>query len=141
MVQTLTAGPSRPIEQVVTGSGGGALSGKQKAKVRVRSAAVPIELLLATGERLQHAGDAAGAEQTYRRALEAYPHEERATQLLGAMLADRNDIDAAIDLFEAAVENVGPPRSRRTASTTTTPTCCGARPGCAPPRRCCARSS
>jgi tetratricopeptide (TPR) repeat protein len=57
---------------------------------------------------MQRTGDLAAAEQTYRRVLAAHPHDERATQLLGALLADRNDIDGAIDLFEAAVAHVGP---------------------------------
>jgi Flp pilus assembly protein TadD len=85
------------------------LSGKWKAKLQARPASVPIDLLLATAERMQRTGDQAAAEQTYRRVLDDHPHEERATQLLGAILADRNELDAAIDLFEAAVPEVGPP--------------------------------
>lgn len=42
---------------------------------------MPVELLLARAERLQQSGD----------------------------LADRNDLDHALDLFEAAVPHVGPP--------------------------------
>ncbi|MDQ1383160.1 MAG: hypothetical protein QOG65_539, partial [Actinomycetota bacterium] len=85
------------------------MSGKWKAKLQARPASVPIDLLLATAERMQRTGDQAAAEQTYRRVLDDHPHEERATQLLGAILADRNELDAAIDLFEAAVPEVGPP--------------------------------
>ncbi len=69
---------------------------------------MPVDLLIATGERMQRTGDLAAAEQTYRRVLATHPNDERATQLLGAILADRNDIDGAIDLFEAAAPQVGP---------------------------------
>jgi len=69
---------------------------------------VPVDLLLASGERLQRTGDVAAAEQTFRRVLDAKPHDERATQLLGAILAERNQIDAAVDLFEATAPHVGP---------------------------------
>ena len=85
------------------------MSGKRKANLKSRPVAVPVDLLLATAERMQHTGDHAAAEQTYRRVLDEHPLEERATQLLGAILADRNEIDAAIDLFEAAAPEVGPP--------------------------------
>jgi len=96
------------------------LSGKRNIHDRARTrvapsasrasrAAVPVDLLLATGERQQRTGDLAAAEQTFRRVLEAKPYEEQATQFLGALLAERNDIDAAIDLFEAAAPHVGPP--------------------------------
>jgi tetratricopeptide (TPR) repeat protein len=85
------------------------VSGKRKGHKPARSAAVPVELLIATGERLQRTGDVAAAEKTYRRILETHRHDPRATQLLGAILADRNDIDAAVDLFEAALDEVGPP--------------------------------
>ncbi|MDQ1475965.1 MAG: hypothetical protein QOE62_1194 [Actinomycetota bacterium] len=85
------------------------MSGKRKAKLQARPVSVPIDLLLATAERMQRTGDQAAAEQTYRRVLADHPQEERATQLLGAILADRNEIDAAIDLFEAAAPEVGPP--------------------------------
>jgi tetratricopeptide (TPR) repeat protein len=85
------------------------LSGKRKGHKPARSAGVPVDLLIATGERLQRTGDIAAAEQAYRRVLKAYPHDERATQLLGAILADRNDIDAAVDLFEGAAPSVGAP--------------------------------
>ncbi|MCU1464477.1 MAG: hypothetical protein JWM72_405 [Actinomycetia bacterium] len=85
------------------------MSGKRKATLKARPVSVPIDLLLATAERMQRTGDQAAAEQTYRRVLDDHPHEERATQLLGAILADRNEIDAAIDLFEAAGPEVGPP--------------------------------
>lgn len=84
------------------------MSGKRNGSRNARSAAVPIDLLLATGERMQRSGDLAAAERTYRRALESHPHDERATQLLGVMLADRNDIDGSIDLFEGAAPHVGP---------------------------------
>jgi tetratricopeptide (TPR) repeat protein len=83
------------------------LSGKRNGNRNARSASVPIDLLLASGERMQRSGDLTAAEQTYRRALDAHPHDERATQLLGVLLADRNDIDGAIDLFEAAAPSVG----------------------------------
>ena len=69
---------------------------------------MPVDLLIATGERMQRTGDLAAAERTYRRVLATHPNDERATQLLGAILADRNDIDGAIDLFEAAAPQVGP---------------------------------
>jgi Flp pilus assembly protein TadD len=85
------------------------LSAKRKGKHEARPAAVPVDLLLATAERQQRTGDIAAAEQTFRRVLATNPHEERATQLLGAILADRNDIDAAVDLFEEAAPHVGPP--------------------------------
>ncbi len=85
------------------------MSEKRTGQQRSRSASVPVDLLLATGERLQRAGDLAAAEQTYRRILETHPGDERATQLLGAILADRNRLDEAIDLFEAAAPMVGPP--------------------------------
>jgi tetratricopeptide (TPR) repeat protein len=84
------------------------LSVKGNGNRNERSASVPIDLLLATGERAQRSGDLASAERTYRRVLDTDPYEARATQLLGAMLADRNDIDASIDLFEAAAPHVGP---------------------------------
>jgi tetratricopeptide (TPR) repeat protein len=84
------------------------LSGKRKGNLTARPAAVPVDLLLASGERLQRTGDLASAEQTYRRVLETHPRDERATQLLGALLADRNDIDNALELFEAAEPSVGP---------------------------------
>jgi Flp pilus assembly protein TadD len=84
------------------------LSGKRKGNLTARPAAVPVDLLLASGERLQRTGDLASAEQTYRRILETHRHDERATQLLGALLADRNDIDEALELFEAAEPSVGP---------------------------------
>ena len=85
------------------------MSGERKGNKLAESPAVPVDLLLATGERLQRRGDVAGAEQTYRRVLATYPAEERATQLLGAMLVDRHQIDEAIDLFEAAAPHVGAP--------------------------------
>jgi tetratricopeptide (TPR) repeat protein len=89
------------------------LSGKRKGH-RARGAsfgqpgAVPVDLLLASAQRLQRAGDVRGAEQTYRRVLERHPYDEHATQLLGAILAERHEIDAAIDLFESAAAHVGP---------------------------------
>jgi tetratricopeptide (TPR) repeat protein len=84
------------------------LSGKRHGKRSPRSATVPVESQLARGARQQQAGDVAGAEQTFRRVLETHPHDEQATQLLGAILADRNELDDALDLFEAAVPHVGP---------------------------------
>ncbi len=85
------------------------MSGKRKGRRTARPAAVPLDELLARAGQLHRGGDTAGAEQAYRRILDAHPHEERATQLLGAMLADRNDLDRALDLFEAAAPDVGPP--------------------------------
>ncbi|HEV7526395.1 MAG TPA: tetratricopeptide repeat protein, partial [Acidimicrobiia bacterium] len=85
------------------------MSGKRKGHKPARSAAVPVDLLIASAERLQRTGDTAAAEQTYRRVLESSPNEIRATQLLGAILADRNEIDTAAILFETAVPSVGPP--------------------------------
>jgi tetratricopeptide (TPR) repeat protein len=90
------------------------LSGKRKGH-RTRGAsfgqpaAVPVDLLLASAQRLQDDGDVGGAEQIYRRVLEGHPYDEHATQLLGAILAERHEIDAAIDLFESAAAHVGPP--------------------------------
>ena len=86
------------------------MSGKRSARPNARSASVPVDLLLASGERRQRTGDLASAEQTYRRALSENPYEPRATQLLAAILVDRNDIDGAIDLFEAATPHVGRPQ-------------------------------
>jgi tetratricopeptide (TPR) repeat protein len=86
------------------------LSGKGNERPNARSASVPVDLLLASGERRQRTGDLASAEQAYRRALSEYPYEPRATQLLAAILVDRNDLDGAIDLFEAAAPHVGPPQ-------------------------------
>lgn len=85
------------------------MSGKRKGKHKPRSAAVPLELLLARGEQLQQSGDVEGAEQMFRQVLETKPFDEQATQFLGAILADRNDLDHAMDLFEAAAPHVGPP--------------------------------
>jgi tetratricopeptide (TPR) repeat protein len=88
-----------------TGWKAGALSGKHKA----RSAVEPVESWFQRGVRLQQGGDDAGAEVSFRRALETDPYEQQATQLLGAILADRNDLDRAVDLFENAIPHVGPP--------------------------------
>jgi len=76
-----------------------------------RSDAVPVDLLMATGDRAQRTGDLVAAEAAYRRVLENHPAEPRATQLLGALLADRNEIDAAVDLFEAAAPVIGEPNA------------------------------
>lgn len=85
------------------------MNSRSRDRHQARSGAVPVDLLVASGERLQRTGDLAGAEQAYRRILDAHPDEPRATQLLGALLADRNDIDPAIDLFERAAPAVGEP--------------------------------
>jgi len=87
---------------------GGKVSNKRTGHATTRAPAVPVDLLLASAEREQRTGDFAAAAQLYRRVLETQPHEERATQLLGAILAERAEIDAAIDLFESAVPHVGP---------------------------------
>jgi len=73
------------------------------------AAPVPADLLIATGVKAQRTGDIAGAEAAFRQTLAADPTEPRAVQYLGAILADRNEIDAAIDVFESAVERVGEP--------------------------------
>ena len=72
-VQSLTGGRLRPIGRRQTGRKAGALSGKRKGKHGGATAAVPVELLLATGERLQRTGDLAAAEQAYRRVLADAP--------------------------------------------------------------------
>jgi len=91
------------------------LSGKRNERPNARAASVPVDLLLATGGRRQRTGDLAAAEQTYRRVLAEEPNEERATQLLAALLLERNDIDGALDLFEAAADQVGAPSSETAA--------------------------
>ncbi len=40
-----------------------------------------------------------------------HPYDEHATQFLGAILADRNELDQALDLFEAARSHIGAPSS------------------------------
>jgi tetratricopeptide (TPR) repeat protein len=72
---------------------------------------VPVDLLVATGIKAQRVGDLEGAIATFHKVLAADPTEPRAVQHLGAILGERNQIDAAIDLFEAALERVGPPSS------------------------------
>jgi len=73
------------------------------------AAPVPADLLIATGIKAQRTGDIASAEAAFRRTLAADPTEPRAVQYLGAILADRDEIDAAIDVFESAVDRVGEP--------------------------------
>jgi tetratricopeptide (TPR) repeat protein len=70
---------------------------------------VPVELLVATGVKAQRTGDVAGAEAAFRQVLDADPTEPRAIQFLGAILGERNEIYAALDLFEVALERVGTP--------------------------------
>ncbi len=74
-----------------------------------RSAAVPLDELLARAERECEGRDTAAAETTLRAVLDVRPHDERATQLLGALLADRNELDRAVDLFDTAAPRIGPP--------------------------------
>src|SRR5689334_19971044 len=72
-------------------------------------ASVPVDLLIATALKSQQTGDVERAEEMYRQVLATDPTEPRAVQYLGAMLSDRDEIDAAIDLFEGALERVGEP--------------------------------
>jgi tetratricopeptide (TPR) repeat protein len=72
-------------------------------------ASVPIDLLIASALKAQQTGDAERAEAMFRQTLASDPTEPRAVQYLGAMLSDRDEIDAAIDLFEGALERVGDP--------------------------------
>jgi len=86
------------------------LSGERKGNKLAESPAVPVDLLLATGERLQRRGDRRRRRADLpARCSPRIPRRKRATQLLGAMLVDRHQIDEAIDLFEAAAPHVGAP--------------------------------
>jgi tetratricopeptide (TPR) repeat protein len=71
--------------------------------------AASTDILLATGTAAQARGDIAVAEKAFRRVLTIDPTNAPAVQCLGAILVDRDDIDEAIDLFEAAAEKIGPP--------------------------------
>ena len=64
---------------------------------------------LAQAANAHRRGDLAAAEQACREALATEPGEPRATQILGAILSDRGEIDLAVDLFETAAERMGPP--------------------------------
>ena len=68
-----------------------------------------IDALLAAGAAAQERGDRGAAEQAFRKVLALDPTNAVAVQLLGAVLVDRDDIDEALDLFEAAAEPLGPP--------------------------------
>jgi tetratricopeptide (TPR) repeat protein len=78
------------------------LSGKRKSTRTRRSA--PHSAPRSTGRSTGRS-----AEDEYRRILAAHPYDEGATQMLGALLADRNDLDRAVDLFDAAAPHIGPP--------------------------------
>ena len=93
------------------------MSAKRKAKTKRPSAAsstrpapaaaaVPVDLVIATGLRAQKLGDTEAAERSFRDALAADPHNEFAVQFLGAILVDRHDVDEALDLFEPAAARV-----------------------------------
>jgi len=65
--------------------------------------------LLAVGAEAQARGDVAAAERAFRGVLEVDATNMAAVQCLGAILVDRDEIDEAIELFEAAAEPLGPP--------------------------------
>ena len=54
-------------------------------------------------------GDLAAAESACREVLAVDDSEPRAVQILGAMLAERGEVDLAVDLFVAAEARLGPP--------------------------------
>jgi tetratricopeptide (TPR) repeat protein len=66
-------------------------------------------VLVAAGVEAQRAGDPDAAEKAFREVLAADPTEPRAVRHLGASLAERGETTAAIELFEATLERVGPP--------------------------------
>ena len=68
-----------------------------------------VDALVATGIEAQRAGDPDAAEKAFREVLAADPTEPRAVRYLGAILAERGAIDAALECFEAALERVGSP--------------------------------
>jgi tetratricopeptide (TPR) repeat protein len=93
------------------------VSNKRRASTRTkrprtvaRSAAdVPVGLLIATAEKALRVNDAERAEVALRRALATDPTEPRVVQLIGTILVGKNEIDEALDLFEAALDRAGPP--------------------------------
>jgi Flp pilus assembly protein TadD len=54
-------------------------------------------------------GDLATAESACREVLAADVSEPRAVQILGAVLAERGEVEPAVELFVAAAERLGPP--------------------------------
>ena len=75
---------------------------------RGQTLGVSIDDLLRRAVAAHVASDLTETERLCRRVLERDATEPSATQLLGAVLSERNDADGAIELFAAAVERVGP---------------------------------
>ena len=68
-----------------------------------------VEVLVASGVEARRLGDLEEAEKAFRQVLGEDPTEPRAVRHLGAILSERGEIEAAIELFEAALVRVGPP--------------------------------
>jgi tetratricopeptide (TPR) repeat protein len=66
-------------------------------------------VLVAAGVEAQRGGDPDAAEEAFREALAVDSTDPSAVRHLGASLAERGEYAAAIELFEAALERVGPP--------------------------------
>ena len=131
MVQTLTGRLSAADwETTDQSTGGGALSGKRKGQARTaRPAAVPVDLLLATGERT------AAHRRRRRRGADLSPRARDAPARRARDAAARRDPRRPQrhrrrhrPVRERPRPTSGRRRPRRSASTTTTRTCCGARP-------------
>ena len=85
------------------------MAAKKRGRTSTRSAPVPRDLLLAAGVKAQRTGDVAAAERNYRKVLASNPRDVEAVQFLGAILAERGDIDEALDLFDPVAEKLGDP--------------------------------
>ncbi len=70
---------------------------------------MPRDLLLTSGVQAQRRGDTDAAEQAFRRVLEQHRHDVQAVQLLVAILVERDDIDEALEYFEATAAKIGEP--------------------------------
>ena len=66
-----------------------------------------VDSLVGIGVEAQRMGDLDAAEKALREALVADRNEPRAIRYLGAILAERGEADAAVELFETALERVG----------------------------------
>ena len=68
-----------------------------------------LDDLLLRAAKAHQRGDLATAESACREVLAADVSEPRAVQILGAVLAERGEVEPAVELFVAAAERLGPP--------------------------------
>ena len=85
-----------------TGSDGFSRTALVGGGKRGQTLSVSIDSLLTRAVAAHGRGDLAETERLCRRVIERDAAEPNVAQLLGAVLAERDDSEAAIDLFDAA---------------------------------------